>query len=315
MTTSAQALFESLSTWQSIEDLVSTGEAESQLLECKAPHSPILDKGFKAQLGTILSGFANAGGGVVVFGVSTSNKLHSGLDVLAQIEPIAECTKFAQRIDRILATLTTPVVPCPPVRVLKKSSKDSKGVAVLLVPGTSGDPVQSIDDKRICIRVGAEFVDMPYPMIKRMFAGSEAPDIAPIFDDRLVTRESNGAWRVPLILGNSASRAGRDIDVTVTVENPDACSSIIAQHLADISDINPGEKTFSAHQDRPLHRGFNVVIGALVFEMKKGVRAKRVVTLAITVYCSGMRARRWRMRVQLAKKGFSVKKLLDEYLY
>jgi hypothetical protein len=305
MTTAAHALYRSLSTWQSIVDLVAAGESESQLLECKAPHSPVLDKGFKSQLSTIISGFANAGGGVLLLGVSTTNKLHSGLDVLAQVEPIADCVKFAQRVDLILPTLTTPTVQCLPARVLRQSGKDTKGVAILLVPGSTGDPVRSIDDNQFYIRLGAEFAVMPYAMIKRMFAGSEAPDIAPVFDGRLVTQQPNGTWRVPLILTNASSRAGEHIDATVTVENPDACTSIVTESLRDISAVNPDKKIYATQLERVLHRGYNTVIGTLVFDMKKGIRTKRVVTLSVSIFCDGMRARKWRMRVQLAKKGFS----------
>jgi len=49
--------------------------------------------------------------------------------------------------------------------------------------------------------------------------------------------------------------------------------------------------------------------------MKKGKLAKRVLKLMVVVYSNRMRARQWTMTVQLAKKGFSVIKVGDSYLY
>lgn len=314
MLTSADALYASLGSWQSLEDLITAAEAEGQYLECKAPHAPVVDKGLRSQLCTLASGFANSGGGVVLFGVSTTTKLHSGLDVLAQLEPIGSCDAFAKRIDRLVGTLTTPTVKCPPARVLRRSASDSKGIVVLLVPGTLGDPVQSLDDRRFYIRAGAEFVEMPYPLLKRMFAGSEAPDIEPVFDGRLVSRLPNGTWRIPIIAKNRSTHAGRDVDVTIGVMNPDACASIAPEEIRDISNVNPSERIFVGQLDRPLHRGFSMVVGALVVGMKTSKRAKRVLNLDVRIFCSGMRAKKWIMRVQLAKKGFSVKKVREAYL-
>ncbi len=315
MTYPAESLYNSLQTYHSIEELIAAGEAEGQFLECKALASPQVDKGLKDKLATVISAFANSGGGVLLLGVSTDNKLHSGLDVLTQIEPIGQVATLAARIDRTIPTLTSPVVKCPPSRVLRAKPHDTKGIVVVLVPPSSGDPVQSLEDQHFYIRAVDTVVLMPYETQKRMFAGGEAPALEPVFEGELVTREAGDVWRIPFIVMNTSTRAAKDVDFSVTVLNPDACSNIAPEQLTDVSAINPGKRMFIGHIDRSVHRGLNQVLGALRIEMKKGKRARRVLNLRIHIYCDRMRARRWEMRVQLAKKGFSVSRTSDGYLF
>jgi predicted HTH transcriptional regulator len=154
VTSPALALYESLTAYERVEELIEVGEAEGQLLECKAPQSPNLDKGLKAQLSWAVSGFANAGGGVILWGMSTDNHLHSGLDLLTQIQPIGNARTFALKVDRMISTLTLPSVTCPPSRVLYAEQGNTKGVMVTYVPTSSGDPVQALEDRRFYLRVG-----------------------------------------------------------------------------------------------------------------------------------------------------------------
>ena len=175
--------------------------------------------------------------------------------------------------------------------------------------------MQCLDDRKFYIRAAAVFVEMPYATLRRMFTGSEAPDLAPLFDGRLVTKQSDGTWRVPLIVQNNSSRSAAELDFSVTIINPDACESIAVEQLHDVSAVNPGKRMFMGRIERPVHRGLNQVLGALRIGMKKAKRSRRVLKLTINIYCSGMRAREWDMRVQLAKKGFSVHMTKDNFLY
>ncbi len=315
MTTPAKALFDSLSSFTSVQDLIDAGQAEGQYLECKAPHAPVLDKGLKVHLADCLSGFANAGGGVIIWGVSTDSHTHSGLDVLTQIEPIGNCRMFAQRIDRTIPTLTLPSVTCPASTILLAKDGDSKGLVISYVPGTEGDPVQTIEKNQFLLRIGAALKEMPYETIKRMFAGTNTPDLMPVFDARLVKREQNGTWSVPILVQNVASAATEHATIWVEVMNHDACDNIACTSLQDASAINPGRRLFTAEVTRPLYRGPRTVIGYLQVMMKKGKRPKRILSLQIELYANRMRARRYSMRVQLAKKGFSVKATGHSYLY
>jgi hypothetical protein len=315
MSSPAQALFDSLNSHARIQELIDSGEAEGQLLECKAPQSPQVDRGTRGQLGTAASGFANSGGGVIIWGVSTDNHAHSGLDILTQIQPVGNCKRFAQRIDRLLAQLVRPNLACPASRVLLAQPSDSKGVVVTYIPGIEGDPIQVVDDQHFYIRAGAEFVVMPYEVLKRMLMGSSSPDIHPIFDGRLVKQEPDGRWRVPILLQNRSNAAGRDITVSLTVLNPDSCDGVQSAEFRDLSSINPGKQLFMQNVPGLVYRGMSFVLGNLVVTMKKTKLPKRVLILQIDLFADRMRARSHTIRVQLAKKGFTVKELESKFLY
>jgi hypothetical protein len=312
----ADGLFADLDKYQKVMDLITAGEAEGQYLECKAPSSPLLDKGLKNQLAIAVSGFANSGGGVILIGVSTTNKLHSGLDILTQIEPIGHCEQLALRIDRAIPTLVTPVQNCPPCRVLREKTGDTKGIVCLFIPKSSGDPVQCLDDSKFYIRVGAEFNIMPFDILKRMFAGSDSPDLGPIFDSSILKIAKTGTWSIPIVLANKSSRVARDVNIIITVMNPKSFGNISAtQSLKDASSVNPGKTVFIATLDSNIHRGLNHVAGYLNVTLKTIRNPSKILMMEIKLLADGMRGRSWVMEVKLKKSGFIVTKVDDTYLY
>lgn len=314
VTNPALALFDSLDSYAGLEELITNGEAEGQHLECKAPSGPHLGAGLRAQLTEAVSGFANSGGGVVIWGMGTTRHAASGLDVLTQIEPIGQATRFAQQVERSVPAVAFPVVERSQQRILRNVPKDTKGVVVSYIPPAEGDPIQALMDNVFYLRSGDTFVKMPYEVLKRMFGGVTSPNLMPIFDSRLV-RAQGDQWQIPIVLANESSAAARDTQVNVTVENPEACESVGGQDLQDLSALNPGLTIFGVSIERPIYRGFNMVVGTLVVTMKKEKRRKRVLNLRIALFSDRMRAHGWRMTIQLAQKGFSVRRTEDSFLY
>ena len=312
----AGALFRSVLTYADVERLIDTGAVEDQYLECKAPGSPELNPGTRAQLSEAASGFANSGGGIIIWGVSTDKHLASNLDVLTQMEPIGRVSRFAQQVDRALLGATVPQVGSPPSRVIHRSKGDSKGVLLTYVPPTPGDPVQALNDRKFYIRVGDEFREMPYETLKRMFAGAEGPLLKPLFDERLVKCDDKGIWQVPFALYNKSSAVARDTHVSILVQNPEACARVTSgQGLDDQSEINPGQTIFHAAVDAPIFRGLNQLVGWLSVEMKKGSKPRRVLKLRIRVFADRMWASQWSYKLQLAKTGFSIKDVVETFVY
>ncbi len=135
----AKVLFDSLTTYSRVQDLIDAGEAEGQYLECKAPGSPQLTREMRSKLARSASGFGNSGGGVILWGVSTIPHQAPGLDVLTQIEPIGNVKRLAQQIDRELPALTMPRLAVDSSRILHAAKGDTKGIAATYIPPTPGD--------------------------------------------------------------------------------------------------------------------------------------------------------------------------------
>jgi len=311
----ALKLFESLNDWSKIEELINEGESEGLYIECKSPTRPTLDKDKKIKLAQAISGFSNTGGGIIIWGVSTTKHEHSSLDILSQIEEIGNCDNFARQINGIILTLTTPSVTNSKTKTIKKSKKNSRGIIVTYIPKSGGDPIQSNKDNHFYFRNGDGFAILPYEMLKRLFASTESPDLHAVFDSRIVKLERD-IWEIPIIITNLSSAVAQYTQVFVQVENEEDCESITVENLKDCSEVNPGKKVFDKEINGVVHRGFDKIVGKLIIKMKVIKRSKRVIKLRIATYADKMRARSEEVSIYLSKQGgISVKKTGENHIY
>jgi hypothetical protein len=293
MDSPAEGLFNSLNKYEDIEKLIANGEVENLYLECKAPTVPQLNKDLRAKLAQALSGFANTNGGVIVWGVSTTLHTHSHLDVLSQIEPIANCSAFAKEIDVAIPTLTMPSILCQKSKVFIRNEADTRGVIATLIPPRSGDPVQSNIDNVFYFRNGDKFVLLPYKMLEALFKANRAPDIILSMDNRLLSK-SNDHWKIPILLQNNSTAVGEHVTVSVNLINHEDCVSITAEGFNDASSVNPGYKIFNATFNKVLHRGLNVVSGAILVKPKEN---KTKLNFEVSVYANNMRAKKFPLEI------------------
>lgn len=310
-----EILYDSLDSYEKLQDLVDNGEAEGLHLECKAPAEPKLTRDLRAKLAEAASGFSNTSGGVIVWGASTTKHSHSGLDIISQLEPVGNIRKLAQQIERAVPTLTTPPITTSRTRVFVDALGSSRGIAVTYLPASTGDPVQSNSDQLFHFRNGDEFAVLPYSMLQRLFAASETPELEPRVSADIVKLEPDGTWDLPIVLDNRSSAVAEHVTVLVEILNPSACSAVIATAFKDTSASNPGRRVFSKEHQGVIHRGLTQVVGNIRVKMKVEKRAKRALRVEILIFANRMRARVWEMTVTLAKKGFSVSGVASKFLY
>ncbi|MHB0866435.1 MAG: AlbA family DNA-binding domain-containing protein [Thermoleophilia bacterium] len=315
MTDGAAELFKSLSTFSRINELIEMGESEGLHLECKSPQQPRLTKGTIVHLAKAISGFSNTAGGLVIYGIGTTKHTHSGLDVLSQIESLANCKTYEQQVKRAIPTLTTPSILSFQTSHILEKKDDKRGVVIVYIPGNNGDPVQSVKDDLFYLRTGDEFSVAPHEVIKKLFSANESPDLFPVFLGGLVKTEADGTWKIPIVVGNSSSAVADNVTVSVTIKNPSACSAINSEGFNDTSSINPGRSIFMANFNRVIHRGLNMMAGSLRVQMKVGKRPKRRLDLSVSLYANNMRAKQYEFSIKLAKSGFDVALISQKYLY
>jgi len=73
-----------------------------------------LGKGLKKELAKAVSAFSNSGGGVIIWGLSTTPHWHTKTDILTQVEPIGNCRKLARLVDQAIPAVSVPTVQHAP---------------------------------------------------------------------------------------------------------------------------------------------------------------------------------------------------------
>jgi hypothetical protein len=96
-------------------------------------------------------------------------KHQGGFDVLSGIVSIGNIGSFHRQVERAGASVASPPLRGIEHRVIKETTKSTKGVLVTYIPPMPGDPIQSLEDGQFYIRAGEELVRMPYETLKRMF--------------------------------------------------------------------------------------------------------------------------------------------------
>jgi predicted HTH transcriptional regulator len=121
------SLFESLNDLSEVQGLIDSGTRESEVLEYKTA-SQIFNNADKNEIAKDVSAFANALGGMIVYGVATDKKDKS---LPAAIEPI-EVTNI-ETIDRVINSTVY-----PPISGLKKKliPKTNPKIMVLDIPAS-----------------------------------------------------------------------------------------------------------------------------------------------------------------------------------
>lgn len=315
MEEAALKLFNSINGYSDIEEFIDEGQSEGIYLECKSPQAPKLGRDLRAQLAEAISGFANTEGGIIIWGVSTTKKSHSDLDIMTQIEEIGNCKNFMSQIEKNYPTLVTPSITNIQNKAIKKNKKDNRGLIITYIPKNKGDPVKSNIDDHFYFRNGDEFSKMPYEILKRLFAATESPELRMVTDFRLIKKNERDVWEVPLIITNMSSAVAKYVNLFIRINNDDNCESITSDSLNDVSQINPGVKVFHKEPGTVIHRGSNHLAGKLIIKMKKNIRSKRVLKISIEIFADKMRAIREDISLYLSNKGVSAKKTKQEYIY
>jgi hypothetical protein len=293
-----------------LETLVQQGECEGLYLECKAPAAPQFTRDLKAELAVSISGFANSGGGVIIWGMRTTR--NGELDVLTQATPIGAVKFFRQQVEDVLPRLAYPNPTGVELRTIQAEEGSSRGAVVAMIPGTEGDPVQSLIDRKFWLRTGSSFSEMPYEVVKRMFLGATGPDLVASLRSDTFTVQPDGVWRLPITIHNNSSAIAEHLYCQVEVADADQLSVSSEGTWQDVSSLNPGRCIFQLSSSMPLHRGIGMLFGAI---RVKPLRDAVSCVVGVGMYANRMRARRYDFRVTRKGDTFEVEALGDAFLY
>jgi hypothetical protein len=136
------AFFESISTEADIIHFRAVGREEDLHLEFKRKANPstgAVEKADKEAFSEALSGFANADGGILIFGVGTK-KTRERPDRAAELKPIADVDRFRSGLMELLLQTVQPSVDGVRIETVPTKAGASTGYVKCLIPHSDKPP-------------------------------------------------------------------------------------------------------------------------------------------------------------------------------
>jgi hypothetical protein len=200
MSESAQLLFNTLNNAAAVTALV--GRPEDLYLEAKTCTVPFNDSD-KNKLAKVLSGFANADGGVLVYGLVAKGGDLDAPDRITKVDPVRKLDLALSQALSLVGQLVDPPVPGVVVEPRRLAGRN-EGFLVLLVPRSDGFLHRSRRDREYYRRHGHGFYAMEHYEIAEFYGRRKSPQLRPwwqvhvpqtagVFPDR--------AFTVHLVLG------------------------------------------------------------------------------------------------------------------
>ncbi|MEN3369385.1 MAG: hypothetical protein V7609_1528 [Verrucomicrobiota bacterium] len=216
----AEDLFEKLTAGgeAAIDALISARKAEELFLDFKRSADDGIGRSLhdidNKNFGKAISGFGNAEGGVVVWGVDCS-KTKDGADVASTKMPLQDAAAFASRLEGAVSRCTIPAHSgVRSVAITRSLGTD--GFVISLVPKSNHAPHQSVSGSQYYMRAGSDFLPVPHGILAGMFGRRPQPDVGlmrivsfPEIDDTVIHFE------VGLAIRNNGPGIARDIFLTV----------------------------------------------------------------------------------------------------
>lgn len=202
MSTSAKVLFDSLVGTESILDFVSQSKPETDWLDFKGcqdkrrESADISDKDIKKIWSKALSGFANSGGGVLVWGVD-ARPGDDSVDCAQEIVPHSNAARLRSRLIELAHDATDPPIMGLEFKEFLAPGESTAGFVVAYIPQGIDSPYRAeLADKQYYIRSGDSFHPAGRSLLRTLFYPRTQSKLSPYFlfkrADRQACHESNG---------------------------------------------------------------------------------------------------------------------------
>ncbi len=229
------------------------GEPETQNLDCKQVGE---EKDLKSNLAIVLSGFANASGGVCIWGVGARKK--DGIDCIESFPGIDSPTRLASRLNELTPQAVSPGVQG--VIHVGLIDSDSRGFVATYVPQSEAGPhMARYGEDRYYQRIGQSFLRMEPFQIADMFGRRAKPvlKVEPLVRDGF-------AFKIRLMnVGRAVAEAPY---IQIWVDPPlkryhFGCDGNGNEHLPYMHHEDDGSWIHAGKRDFVIHPGMSVLIG------------------------------------------------------
>ncbi|MDT0123888.1 ATP-binding protein [Paenibacillus sp. RRE4] len=180
----AQLLFKQIvdGGYNGIKNMIGTTE-ENLFLDFKRKANPLVDglkREDKTTYAKALSGFSNASGGVIVWGIDARKEGNTGPDVASEEKPIAGLKRFLTDLNSLISDALDPVNTGVINReiYLNDDSECDKGFIVSYVPASDLPPHRAMCTENIYYtRAGDNFIMMEHFMLEDAFGKRRKPHL------------------------------------------------------------------------------------------------------------------------------------------
>ncbi len=163
--------FETL-TRRLVDEWIATRRVEDLTLDFKTAPQHFESSEERQALAKAISGFANAAGGLIVWGVRAKRDTE-GLDAAQAVSPIRNPAKFLSNLTSYSGSAVSPAIPGVIHRLI-----DDASVAVTLVPESVGGPyMANLGHGKYFTRAGSSFIQMEHFQVVDAFARRQRPDL------------------------------------------------------------------------------------------------------------------------------------------
>lgn len=251
------------------EDVVAmVGSAqENHQLEFKTLRTEALDKDDRKNVARALSGFANAAGGVVIWGVEArKGSSEDPTDQVAAAPGLSNAALVLSRFLDLTGRATGPGVVGAEHRLIEGAGRWPDFVATY-VPETLGLPVMALmGENRYYRRIGGSFVVMDHAMVADMFGRRARPELAVEF----VPSARAGGPSVTVRVRNVGRGIARASYLMLRVVKP-LVASRMSEYPLPLRSGAAGWNLYAHDYSGVLHPGVDIEFAALT-EPHSGLR-------------------------------------------
>src|SRR6266849_944331 len=188
-----------------IDSFIVDHHEESLHLDFKTV-DPQLSRDDRRNLAEAISGFANAEGGLIVWGVDARPNTQ-GIDAAMGKKEISPLSLFLSKLNRYTGDAVTPILDG--VNHRRLITQADRGFAVTLVPASDAGPhMAKLGVDRYFKRSGSQFLRMEHFEVEDLFGRRKRPMLSLSWHAMVASRTGDGGIDYRLILGIENSGRG-----------------------------------------------------------------------------------------------------------
>jgi len=282
--------FNSLNSEEVLKDFIKSKVKENLYLEFKQKQDSRngnLDENDKFNFSKALSGFANSGGGVLIWGIETRKKDESA----KRLKTINEVDNFIRQLKSSLLNSVQPFVDNVRIEKIEKTKSKNRGYVKCLIPFSDKTPHRALLAGRDYYKRSTEgFYRLTHYDLEDMFGRRQKPLLV-LITDLINYKETNPEIRaINFAFRNDGRAIAKYFGFFCKFDDNIELTGSPDRSIQDVSKINDNKPAISYSDNINVIHPTNIVRNLGSINFKKKDKTKKIEGV-ITYYCDGMLAK------------------------